>query len=144
MQSEENTIKAFPRTAVDLHREHRDTDIGTSLMKTNDQLETFLKSVAEPLLGSALKGPTSHKLVPVWGSLGRAGFCLHSQRAQEHVSTPSLGDGIRESLVLVPVMAHQGYPQRNTLPEAGTLIFVPQFNQAGSIPSLQSFVRFCP
>lgn len=72
-------------------------------MKTNDLFEAFLKSVTEPLLGSALKGPTSHKLVPVWGSLGRAGgtclcctggmagFCLCRQTAQEHLTTPSPG-----------------------------------------------------
>lgn len=57
MQSQENTIKAFLRTAVDLHQEHWDRDIGTSLMKINDLFETLLKTVTEPLLGSALKGP---------------------------------------------------------------------------------------
>lgn len=118
MQSQENTIKAFLRTAVDLHQEHWDRDIGTSLMKINDLFETFLKSVTE--LGSALKGPTSHELVSVWGSLGRAGgtclcctggmagFCLCSKRAQEHITTPCPGDGIREPLGLVPLHGTSG------------------------------------
>lgn len=87
MQSQENTIKAFLRTAVDLHQEHGDRDIGTSVMKTNDLFETFLKSVTEPLLGSALKGPKVFG-VP-WAGLdwGHGRVCLSSQTAQGDVTT---------------------------------------------------------